>query len=82
MRPASIHGSGRRAGRGADQLFAGISSTVNTGWQWPPFLDQAVTDWTSTIGKALAGLPLVGSERHVALAVSHQKQTKRAPTPP
>jgi multiple sugar transport system substrate-binding protein len=42
-------------GQAVNKLFAGISSTVNTGWQWPPFLDQAVTDWTSTIGKALAG---------------------------
>jgi multiple sugar transport system substrate-binding protein len=42
-------------GQQVNQLFAGISSTVNTGWQWPPFLDQSVTDWTSTVGKALAG---------------------------
>jgi multiple sugar transport system substrate-binding protein len=41
-------------GQAVNQLFAGISSTVYTGWQWPPFLDQAVTDWTSTVGKALA----------------------------
>jgi len=41
-------------GQEVNHLFAGISATVNTGWQWPPFLDQAVTDWTSTIGKALA----------------------------
>jgi multiple sugar transport system substrate-binding protein len=41
-------------GQAVNQLFAGISSTVNTGWQWPPFLDQSVTDWTSTVGKALA----------------------------
>jgi multiple sugar transport system substrate-binding protein len=41
-------------GQQVNRLFAGISPTVNTGWQWPPFLDQAVTDWTATIGKALA----------------------------
>jgi multiple sugar transport system substrate-binding protein len=41
-------------GQQVNQLFAGISPTVNTGFQWPPFLDQAVTDWTSTIGKALS----------------------------
>jgi multiple sugar transport system substrate-binding protein len=42
-------------GQQVNQLFAGISPTINTGWQWPPFLDQSVTDWTSTVGKALAG---------------------------
>jgi multiple sugar transport system substrate-binding protein len=41
-------------GQAVNQLFAGLSSTVNTGWQWPPFLDQSVTDWTSTVGKTLA----------------------------
>ena len=41
-------------GQQVNQLFAGVSPTVNTGFQWPPFLDQAVSDWTSTIGKALA----------------------------
>jgi len=41
-------------GQTVNQIFSGLSSTVNTGWQWPPFLDQAVTDWTSTIGKALS----------------------------
>lgn len=41
-------------GQQVNQLFAGISPTVNTGFEWPPFLDQAVTDWTSTIGKALS----------------------------
>lgn len=41
-------------GQQVNQLFAGISPTVNTGFEWPPFLDQAVTDWTSTVGKALS----------------------------
>ena len=42
-------------GQQANALFASISATVNVGWQWPPFLDQSVTDWTSTVGGALAG---------------------------
>lgn len=41
-------------GQQANQLFAQISDTVNVNWQWPPFLDQSVTDWTATVGKALA----------------------------
>jgi multiple sugar transport system substrate-binding protein len=40
-------------GQQVNKLFAGISSTIDVGWQWPPFLDQAVTDWTATVGKAL-----------------------------
>ena len=35
-------------------LFAQISDTVSTTFQWPPFLDEVVTDWTDTVGKALA----------------------------
>jgi multiple sugar transport system substrate-binding protein len=37
-----------------NQLFAGIGGTVDSGWQWPPFLDQSVKDWTETAGTALA----------------------------
>jgi multiple sugar transport system substrate-binding protein len=37
-----------------NQLFAGISGTVDKGWQWPPFLDQSVKDWTETAGTAMA----------------------------
>jgi len=40
-------------GQQANKVFAQISTTVNVGWQWPPFLDQSVTDWTATVGKAL-----------------------------
>jgi multiple sugar transport system substrate-binding protein len=40
-------------GQQANKLFAQISTTVNVNWQWPPFLDQSVTDWTATVGKAL-----------------------------
>jgi multiple sugar transport system substrate-binding protein len=41
-------------GQQANAMFAKISATVNVSWQWPPFLDQSVTDWTATVGKALA----------------------------
>jgi len=41
-------------GQQANQTFAQISGTVGASWQWPPFLDQSVTDWTATVGKALA----------------------------
>ncbi|WP_305788713.1 extracellular solute-binding protein [Symbioplanes lichenis] len=42
-------------GQRVNELFAGISGTVDVGWQWPPFLDQASKDWTETAGKALTG---------------------------
>jgi multiple sugar transport system substrate-binding protein len=51
-------------GQQANEVFAQISATVNPGWQWPPFLDQSVTDWTSTVGTAL------GSKGNVAAATS------------
>ncbi|MEU6180082.1 ABC transporter substrate-binding protein [Streptomyces coeruleorubidus] len=41
-------------GQKVNQVFADISSTVNSRFQWPPFLDQAATDWTETVGKSLA----------------------------
>ena len=41
-------------GQEVNKLFAEISGTVNTSFQWPPFLDQSVTDWTDTVGKGLA----------------------------
>jgi multiple sugar transport system substrate-binding protein len=41
-------------GQSVNQVFADISGTVDSGWQWPPFLDQSVTDWTETVGKGLA----------------------------
>ena len=41
-------------GQAVNQVFADISGTVDLGWQWPPFLDQSVQDWTETAGKALA----------------------------
>ncbi|MFG2460065.1 ABC transporter substrate-binding protein [Streptomyces sp. NPDC048523] len=41
-------------GQKVNQVFADISSTVNSSFQWPPFLDQAATDWTETVGKSFA----------------------------
>jgi multiple sugar transport system substrate-binding protein len=40
-------------GQTVNKAFADISSNVNTSFQWPPFLDQSVSDWTDTVGKAL-----------------------------
>ncbi|MFG6195450.1 extracellular solute-binding protein [Nonomuraea sp. JJY05] len=42
-------------GQQVNQVFADISGTVNSSFQWPPFLDRVVTDWTETVGKSLAG---------------------------
>ncbi|MGW5665613.1 ABC transporter substrate-binding protein [Streptomyces sp. NPDC003758] len=42
-------------GQKVNQIFADISGTVSPSFQWPPFLDQAATDWTETVGKSLAG---------------------------
>ncbi len=41
-------------GQKVNKVFADISSTVSPDFQWPPFLDQAATDWTETVGKSLA----------------------------
>jgi len=41
-------------GQEVNKLFSEINTTVDKGWQWPPFLDQSVKDWTETAGKALA----------------------------
>ncbi|WP_371667280.1 extracellular solute-binding protein [Streptomyces sp. NBC_00289] len=41
-------------GQKVNQVFADVSSTLNSRFQWPPFLDQAATDWTETVGKSLA----------------------------
>ncbi len=41
-------------GQTVNKLFSDISSTVNADFQWPPFLDESVKDWTETVGKALA----------------------------
>ncbi|MGI5193173.1 ABC transporter substrate-binding protein [Streptomyces sp. CA-288835] len=41
-------------GQKVNQIFADISETVSPEFQWPPFYDQAATDWTETVGKSLA----------------------------
>ncbi|MFF8937955.1 ABC transporter substrate-binding protein [Streptomyces paradoxus] len=41
-------------GQKVNELFASIGGTVDDAFQWPPFLDQAATDWTETVGKSLA----------------------------
>ncbi|MCP2357557.1 multiple sugar transport system substrate-binding protein [Nonomuraea thailandensis] len=41
-------------GQAVNQIFAGISDTVDKGFGWPPFLDQTVNDWDETVGKSLA----------------------------
>ncbi|WP_443046372.1 ABC transporter substrate-binding protein [Streptomyces sp. DSM 40750] len=41
-------------GQKVNRLFAEIGETVSPDFQWPPFLDQAVTDWTETVGRSLA----------------------------
>ena len=51
------------------ELFAGISSTVNTTFQWPPFLDRVETDFIETVGKAL-------TDKTDAVAALDQWQTR------
>ena len=41
-------------GQKVNTVFADISSTVPTDFQWAPFMDQVYTDWDETVGKALA----------------------------
>jgi multiple sugar transport system substrate-binding protein len=41
-------------GQTVNQTFSQISETVDTQFQWPPFLDQAVNDWDETVGKSFA----------------------------
>jgi multiple sugar transport system substrate-binding protein len=40
-------------GQHVNKEFADIGDTVNLSFQWPPFLDQVVTDFTETVGKSL-----------------------------
>jgi multiple sugar transport system substrate-binding protein len=40
-------------GQKVNELFASIGDTVDDAFPWPPFLDQAATDWTETVGKSL-----------------------------
>ncbi|MEV6494298.1 sugar ABC transporter substrate-binding protein [Actinoplanes sp. NPDC051633] len=41
-------------GQTVNQVFSDVSDTVDTQFQWPPFLDQAVNDWDETVGKSFA----------------------------
>jgi multiple sugar transport system substrate-binding protein len=41
-------------GQQVNELFAGVSETVDPEFTWPPFLDQAVSDWDETVGKSFA----------------------------
>jgi multiple sugar transport system substrate-binding protein len=41
-------------GQAVNQTFGEISGTVDTKFQWPPFLDQTFSDWNETLGKAFA----------------------------
>jgi len=41
-------------GQKVNQVFADVSGTVNSSFQWPPFLDRVEADWTETVGKSLA----------------------------
>ena len=56
-------------GQKVNELFAGISSTVNTTFQWPPFLDRVETDFIETVGKAL-------TDKTDAVAALDQWQTR------
>jgi multiple sugar transport system substrate-binding protein len=48
-------------GQPVNEVFADVSGTVDSEFQWPPFLDQAVTDWDETVGKSFADKGDVGS---------------------
>jgi multiple sugar transport system substrate-binding protein len=41
-------------GQQVNKLFTGISKTVSPKWQWLPYMDYAYTDYTATVGKAIA----------------------------
>ena len=40
-------------GQQVNQLFADINDNVDRTFTWPPFLDQAFTDWIETVGAAM-----------------------------
>ncbi|MEU4160831.1 extracellular solute-binding protein [Actinoplanes sp. NPDC026670] len=48
-------------GQDVNKVFADINATVNPQFEWPPFLDQAVTDWDETVGKSFADKTDVGA---------------------
>ena len=56
-------------GQKVNEVFAGISSTVNTTFQWPPFLDRVEADFKETVGKSL-------TDKTDAVAALDQWQTR------
>ncbi|TCO44966.1 multiple sugar transport system substrate-binding protein [Kribbella antiqua] len=68
-RPLTFYG-----GQTVNKLFAGISDTVDTKFQWPPFLDQSVSDWNETVGKSFANK----SDSSAALDQWQERITKYA----
>jgi len=61
-------------GQTVNQVFSDLSQSVNTEFQWPPFLDQAVTDWNETVGKSFADK----SDTNAALDQWQQRITEYA----
>jgi multiple sugar transport system substrate-binding protein len=61
-------------GQTVNQQFADISNTVDTNFEWPPFLDQAVNDWDETVGKSFADK----SDTKAALDQWQQRMTSYA----
>jgi len=61
-------------GQTVNQVFSDISQTVDTQFQWPPFLDQAVNDWDETVGKSFADK----SDTNAALDQWQQRVTEYA----
>ncbi|MCL2463988.1 MAG: sugar ABC transporter substrate-binding protein, partial [Micrococcales bacterium] len=41
-------------GQQVNQVFAQIAPTVNTNFQWPPFIDYVYSSFNDTLGKAIA----------------------------
>jgi multiple sugar transport system substrate-binding protein len=68
-RPLPFYG-----GQTVNKMFAEISDTVDTNFQWPPFLDQAVNDWDETVGKSFANK----SDTSAALDQWQDRTTKYA----
>jgi multiple sugar transport system substrate-binding protein len=48
-------------GQAVNEVFAKVSDTVDTSFAWPPFADQAGTDWNETVGKSFTAKGDVGA---------------------
>jgi multiple sugar transport system substrate-binding protein len=57
-------------GQTVNQVFSDISDTVDTQFQWPPFLDQVVNDWDETVGKSFADKTDTGYAKNQGFKVS------------